>query len=153
MINSEDAGIDDELWDLYREYRELFLLEDPFRPQEYLIANDLDEHTWTDLGTACIESEARFDVCRKDVTVRRIRQIAPQLTLNLEGIQIPTINFPALPSGVTSEQIAGMVEQLLPVVVRPILNEAVERAVDMFLSSLSTAGFEIVDFNSGWRME
>ena len=41
--NAEEVGIADELWALYKEYRELFSLEDPFRPEEYLISNNSQE--------------------------------------------------------------------------------------------------------------
>jgi len=63
VLTSEEAKIDVTLWKLYKEYSELFLLAQPFKPEEHLIVNDLDEHTWKNLNLACIESEKRFDIC------------------------------------------------------------------------------------------
>jgi hypothetical protein len=153
VVKAEDAQLDEELWELYKEYRDLFSFEEPFRPDEYLIVNNFDDHTWNDLNLACIESEARFDVCRKDIRVKRIRQVPPQLTLNLNNIAFPSINIPNLPEGVTPEQIAQLVEQLLPNLVQPALNAAANQAVATLLKSLPTAGFEHIAFNAGWRTE
>ncbi|GAH72171.1 unnamed protein product, partial [marine sediment metagenome] len=49
---AEDIGIADKLWELYEEYKALFHLDKPFTPEEYLVSNDLEEHTWTDLNLA-----------------------------------------------------------------------------------------------------
>ncbi|HQE93479.1 MAG TPA: hypothetical protein PLH19_11410 [Anaerolineae bacterium] len=153
VVNSEDAGIDTELWELYKEYRELFLLEEPFRPEEYLVSNNLDEYTYNALNLACIESATRFDICQKDVKARRIRQVPPQLTLNLGNLHLPTVNIPTLPPGIAPQDIARIVEQLVPPVVKSILTQASEEAARQFLSSLPTAGFELVDFNARWKTE
>jgi len=153
VVKAEDVGIDNELWELYKEYRDLFSLGEPFYPEEYLIANDLDEFTWDALNLACIESSSRFDVCQKDVTVRRRRKFPPQITLNLSNLSLPTVNIPDLPDGITPQQVAQVVEQILPRIVQPILSEVASEAVRAFEKSLPLAGFEHISFNSGWKTE
>lgn len=46
---AEDVSLEQEMWTLYSEYREYFELESPFQPEEYLIANDKEEHSWPDI--------------------------------------------------------------------------------------------------------
>ena len=153
VVNSEDVNIDAELWDLYRQYRELFLLDTPFKPQEYLVSNNLNEHTWRGLNLACVESYERFDVCQKDVKVRRLRQIPPQISVELNNIQFPRVDIANFPSGISRQQFHKMVEQSVQSILRPTLNQAIEDALNVFLQALPTAGFEVVDLNAGWRTE
>jgi len=150
---AEDVGIADELWGLYEEYRDLFQLEKPFQPEEYLVANDLEEHTWSNLKLACVESLNRFDICRKDVRVRRLRKVPPQVSINVSNVNFPTINIPNLPATVTQQQISALIQQAAGGAIQQSINSAVQTAVDQLVKSLPQAGFEHVSFNSGWRKE
>jgi len=149
--NAEDLGIADELWTLYEEYRTLFHLEDPFQPEEYLIANDLEEYTWNNLNLACVESAKRVDICRKSERVRRLRKVPPQVNINLSNVTFPTLNVPNLPSGITQQQINALIQQAASGAVQQSLNNAVQVAVDQLIKSLPQVGFEHISFNSGWR--
>lgn len=153
VVKAEDVEVADELWQLYAAYRDLFLLEDPFKPEEYLVANNVEEHTWEHLNLACVESEAKFDICRKDLRVKRLRQVPPQVTLNITNLSFPAINIPGLPSGITPQQIAQTVEQLLPAIVQPIIENAASRATERLLDSLPSGQFERVEYNGGWVSE
>jgi len=53
---AEEANIANELWNLYEEYADMFHLDEPFRPEECLISENLEENTWNDLHLACVES-------------------------------------------------------------------------------------------------
>jgi hypothetical protein len=150
---AEDVDIDDELWALYKEYKELFHLEDPFKPEEYLISNNLEEHTWTDLNLACVESLNRFDICKQSVRVRRLRQIPPQINLNLTNLNLPAINVPNLPPNINQQQINTLVQQVVSVVIQQSLNNAAQVAIQQLIKSLPQAGFEHSMFNSGWEKE
>lgn len=150
---AEDVGIADELWGLYEEYRDLFQLEKPFQPEEYLVANDLEEHTWSNLKLACVESLNRFDICRKDVRVRRLRKVPPQVSINVSNVNFPTINIPNLPATITQQQISVLIQQAAGGAIQQSVNSAVQTAVDQLVKSLPQAGFEHVSFNSGWRKE
>ena len=150
---AEDIGIADELWSLYEEYKELFSLEDPFRPEEYLISNNLEKNTWADLNLACVESLKRFDICKQSIRVRRLRHVPPQVNLNLTNLNLPAINIPNLPSGVNQEQINSLIQQVVSAVVQQSLNNAVQVAVQQLIQSLPQAGFEHFAFNSGWKKE
>ena len=153
VVKAEDVEIDRELWELYDEYRNLFSFEDPFKPEEHLIANDLDEHIWEQLNLACIESAARSDFCKQDIKVRKLRQMPPQVTLSLNNLSLPAINFPELPEGITPQQIAQIIEQLLPAVVQPVIKETANEVMQIFLESLPSAQFERIGYNSGWITE
>jgi hypothetical protein len=150
---AEEVGIADELWELYEEYRQLFSLEEPFRPEEYLISIDLEEHTWPDLNLACIESSEGVDICRQSIRVRRLRQVPPQINLNLTNIGLPPINIPNLPPGIDPNALNSLVQQIVGSVVQQSLNNSVQIAVQQLVRSLPQAGFERLGFNSGWRKE
>jgi len=150
---AEEVEIANELWALYEEYKELFHLEDPFKSEEYLISNNLEEHTWTDLNLACVESLKRFDICKQSICVRRLRQVPPQVNLNLTNLNLPAINIPNLPPNVTQEQINAIVQQVVSAVIQQSLNNAVQVAVQQLIKSLPQAGFERFAFNSGWKKE
>jgi hypothetical protein len=149
----EDIDIADELWALYGEYKELFHFEDPFKPEEYLISNNLEEYTWTDLNLACVESLKRFDICKKSMRVKRLRQVPPTINLNLTNLNLPAINIPNLPPNVSQEQINAIVQQVVSAVIQQSLNNAVQLAVQQLIQSLPQAGFERFAFNSGWKKE
>lgn len=150
---AEEVKIANELWALYEEYKELFHLEDPFKPEEYLISNNLEENTWSDLNLACAESIKRFDICKQNLLLRRLRQVPPQINLNLTNLNLPTINIPNLPPNVSQEQINAMAQQVVRGVTQQSLNDAVQVAVQQLIRSLPQAGFERVSFNSGWKKE
>lgn len=156
---AEETGIANELWALYEEYKDLFLLEKPFTPGEYIINNNLEEHAWTDLNLACVESLNRFDICKQSLRVRKIRQIPPQVTLNLTGLNVnlPVINIPNLPSGADQNVINTLIQQVVASVTQQSmqlsLNNAVKVAIQELMKSLPLASFENFSFDSGWKKE
>jgi hypothetical protein len=150
---AEEVEIADELWALYEEYKELFHLEDPFKPEEYLISNNLEENTWENLNLACVECLKRFDIYKQSVRVRRLRQVPPQIKLDLTNLNLPEINIPNLPPNVSQEQINALVHQVVSGVIEQSLNDVVQVVVQQLISSLPQVGFESVSFNSGWKKE
>jgi hypothetical protein len=151
--SAEEIDIADELWVLYEEYKELFQFEDPFKPEEYLISNKLEEYTWTDLNLACVESLKRFDICKKSMRVKRLRQVPPTINLNLTNLNLPAINIPNLPPNVSQEQINAIVQQVVSGVIQQSLNDAAQVAVQQLIKSLPQVGFEHFAFNTGWKKE
>lgn len=151
--NAEVSDLEEDLWALYTEYRAFFQLENPFRPEEYLVANDLEEHTWDDLNLACVESENRVDICRKSVRVKRLRQVPPTINLNLNQVQLPAISLPTLPSGLNPQEIQALVEQVVNTTMQQILNRAVRDAINGLVKSLPQKGFEHISLKSRWVTE
>lgn len=149
--NAEEYKIADELWMLYEEYRDLFKLEEPYRPEEYIIAHDCESHTWDNLNLACVESATRFDICATDMRVVRLRKIPPQVNLNLGNVTFPNINIANMPAGITQQQVQAMIQQVAGVSIQQAINIAVGSAVEQLIKSLPQAGFERIQFNSGWR--
>ncbi|PTL35456.1 hypothetical protein CLG94_09290 [Candidatus Methylomirabilis limnetica] len=151
--NAEDATLENDLWSLYLEYRDMFQLENPFNPEEHLVANNLEENTWDNLNLACIESADRLDVCRKSIRVKRLRQVPPTINLNLTNIQFPVINLPNLQPNMNPQQIQALVQQMANATMQQILNTAVQNAINELMKSLPQIGFEHVSLNSGWVKE
>lgn len=153
VVNAEEHDLEEDLWDLYLQYRTLFELENPFKPEEHLIANDIEEQTWGDLNLACVESFNRLDICRKSIRVRRLRQVPANVNLNLSNIQLPVFNIPNLPSTYNPQQIQTLVQQIFNQTMQQLVDNAVQDAVKLLLNSLPHAGFEHVMLNSGWAKE
>jgi hypothetical protein len=151
--NAETDGLDKEMWELYLQYRELFQLETPFQPDEHLIANNLEEHSWADLPSACIESLERADICQKTVRVRRLRNVPPTLNVNLSNLALPPLNIANLPEGIDQQQLNILVQQVVQASVQQCLNAAAKSAVENLLKALPQVGFEHITFNSGWKTE
>lgn len=147
---AEDVQISDELWHLYEEYQNFFSFDIPFTPEEYLINNNLDEFTWKDLNLACIESENKSNIYRRDIKVKRLKQMPPQVTLNLEKLAFPNINLPNI-TGITPDQITQLIQNILPAIAQPIIQQAAAEAAQLFLKSLPSAQFERYEYNVRWE--
>lgn len=150
---AEDVSLDEELWALYMEYRQCFDLEKPFMPEEYLIANDKQEHDWPEVPIAAVESSTRVDTYVKALKVRRQRQVPPQLNVNLNNLALPPINFGAVQLPADQEQLAVLVQQTVQASVQQGLNAAIQNGIQELLKALPFKGFEHITYNSGWKME
>ena len=150
---AEDADIDHELWDLYREYEAIFSLNAPFDPDSHMIATGAQEHVWDDLPIACVESISRLDVARQSIRVRAVRAVPPQIQLNLNNLSMPTINVPQLPPGITAAELQQLVQQLVSQLVPQAIRAAVDQASDRFLSSLPLTGYQRIAYRARWEQE
>jgi hypothetical protein len=150
---AEDVSLDQDMWGLYSEYREYFDLERPFLPEEYLIANDKEEHSWPDIPFAAIESTTGVDICVKSLKVRKQRQVPPHITVNLNNLALPPINFGSVTQPLNSQQLAALVQQTVQATVQQGMNAAVQKGVQELMKALPVKGFEHITFNSGWKKE
>ena len=155
VTTAEDAGLDKDLWDLYLEYESFFQFETPFDPDSHLIQNNLDEATWPNLPLMSVESDRRLDVFRTSTRVRRLRQVPPEITLNLNLSQLPLpqISIPALPAGITQQQFDALVQQVVQGAIAAAVNQAVAGATQAVLQSLPLQGFQRLGYDSYWRRE
>jgi len=149
--DTEHYEIEKEAWDLYKEYESLFSLKEPFTPDQHLEANNLDEHIWDNLNMACVESQNRFDICKKSIRVRRLKKIPPQMTLNLSNVSFPAL--PALPQGINLNQLQNVIAQMIQTIVPNVINAAAQQAAQEFLRNLPSVGFETFNFNIRWETE
>lgn len=165
---SENENIDTEMWQLFLEYSELFQLNNPFVPEQYLLENGLSEYTWKNLNLACIESASRIDICRKSMQVKQLKTVPPQVTLNLNNLSLPAINLPQLPKKEEGQEIQDQLDAYLPNIqlgiqeylqnlvpntLQDLLSKASENVANEFTKSLPSQGFQRIDLNSGWVKE
>lgn len=151
--NAEENNLEDDLWKLYLEYRDLFELEKPFRSEEHLINNNLEEFMWEDLNLACVESIKRLDMCKRSIRVARLRKIPPKVDINLTNIQLPAINLQQFPPDMDSQQITEAVQLAVNSAMKNILNQITEDAINKLVKSLPQQGFEHVTLKAGWVEE
>ncbi len=150
---AESEGLEEDLWDLYKEYRELFDLNTPFAPEQHLVANDLEGHDWDDLPLECVESASRFDIHRTSVRVHRLRQVPPTVNLNINNLQLPAINMPNLPPGIDPQQVEALVKEVAKATMQQVLNSAVQNGINELVRSLPVKGFERITLSSRWVTE
>ena len=151
--NAETLDIDNELWNLYLEYKELFDLENPFQPEEFLIANDLEENSWDDILSACIESSNRLDIYKQSIKVKRLRNIPPKVTINLSKIKLPQINISNLSKEFDIQEINQIFQNAAQDVVQTVLNRTAKKVAEEFTKSLPQKGFEHIVYKSSWKQE
>ncbi len=145
-----DPNVEKLMWDLFLEYEKELQLRTPFRPEEDLIVNNLDERIYPDLKIIYVESEHRTDVFKLNIRMQKVRDIPPQLTLNPQ-IQLPAIN---LPPGVTTPQgIAQFIQQWLQSQVPPVLQAILPQFFAQLMNSIPIKGFNRTELNRRWETE
>jgi hypothetical protein len=153
VVKSEDAKIDDELWGMYEEYNDLFQFNIPFDFESDMIVNNLDKSEWKNLPVCCVESETRFDIKYVDVKARRLREIPPQISINLSNISLPPINIPNLPAGIDVGAFQQLVQALLQQYVQASINAEVGAVVDKLIASMPSPAIERTNYNVRWVKE
>jgi hypothetical protein len=138
VVKSEDASIMKPLWTLFKEYRDLFSLDEPFKPEQHLLDNDLEEHTWTDLNLVAVESRERLDIQQANVHTKRGRQVPPNPQFN---INLPQFALPQLPPGLQPAQIQQILQQFMSSIVQPAIEQAIKDATERLVKSMPTVNF------------
>ena len=87
------------------------------------------------------------------MTVKRIKQVPPQVQINLGNVQFPQLTLPALPAQITQEQLNQLIAQIVTQVIQSSLNQTVAVAIQQLLLSMPDAGFQQFDVKSGWIRE
>lgn len=150
VVNAEDIDINNEVWQLYREYEEYFKLSKSFTPEQDLIATEMDEMEFKNINLACVESGPRFDVARKSIKIKRLRAAPNQVNFNIGNIGLPAISIPEI-EGITSEQIMQIVQQYLQTVVPNIIKKTAMDVKEQFIKALPDQGFQRSDIGGGWH--
>lgn len=153
VVFAEECDIDQNLWDLYANYCGLFSLEEPFFPDRYLLERDLDENTWPDMNTTCIESLERLDLHRETVRVRRLRTVPPTVNLSLADLRLPSVVLPNLPAGVPLPELQQQVDATVRGMVQSCMGQLVQDLGNLFLKAMPIAGFERTTLEGGWTTE
>lgn len=149
-VSAVSEGIEDELWDLYREYAEVLSIEEPFLPNDDLIENDLEYKKWDDLPIACIESTKRVDIFSLNLSARRLREVPPEVNFNLSNL---SLSIPPVPSGVNQAQLQQFITDQVKPLIDTQLQQAIDSAIKALIESLPRKGFEIVQTNGYWKMD
>lgn len=110
-IEKPDEGLEDHMWQLFEAYERLMKLDCPIDAQS-AIPLGKDEYE-EPVILACIESETRLDVFRGTLKFRHVRQMPPQLNLNLNlGLQFPPALSPEQLPAAVQDIMQNMLQQL-----------------------------------------
>lgn len=149
-ISAKDDEIEDDLWDLYRDYAELLSIEEPFLPNDEMVENDLESKKWTNLPIACIESTSRTDIFSLNITARRLRQVPPQVTFDMSNL---SISIPPIPSEADQNELQQFISNQVKPLIQAQIQQATDAAVKALVASLPHKGFEIVHTNAYWKLD
>jgi len=151
IVDAETLKIDKEVWKLFEHYADLFELDNPFMPEQYLLENSLDEYTWTDLNLACIESKALLQLAKKNIKVKTIKAVPNQIHLNLNNLSLPALNIPSNIPNLDINSIQLAIKQYIDIIVPKVLNDASKNVAKEFLKAIPHQGFQKIDLSSSWQ--
>lgn len=101
-----DEKLEKWCWDLFLDYEEEMKLNSYANPLAFFDNDDQDEYKEEKAVIACIESAARCHQFSGPLSLKKIRQMPPQITLNL--------NIPVqLPPGIAAAQLPPQTQQML----------------------------------------
>lgn len=147
---AEDKDIDEEVWQLYREYEAYFKLNKSFNPEQKLIAAGADEMDFKNINIACVESATRFDVARKSIRIKRLKATPNQVNFNIGNIGLPSISIPEI-EGITPQQVMQIIQQYLQTVVPNVIKKTAADVKEQFIKALPDQGFQRSDIGGGWH--
>ena len=150
--NAEAEGINDELLQLFSEYAKLLELDTPFKAEGELIAEDLEEKTWPGLKLAIVESTCAQHVYKIDVRVTRLREVPPQVTFNLPGLQLEVPQFPE-GSEINGQTVDDYIRNLILPTIKAQVDKASTEIGNLFIKSMPQKGFQKIQSNASWRLE
>ena len=151
-VNAEETRINDELLTLFAEYANMLQLDIPFDGQGELIARDLEEMTWPGLKLATVESTCAQHVFKTDLRVTRLRQVQPQVTVNMPNLQL---GVPPLPEGseINEQQINEYIHGLMLPAINAQIKKATEEIGNLLVKSMPQQGFQTIQYNALWQRE
>ncbi|PIU89605.1 MAG: hypothetical protein COZ06_17725 [Armatimonadetes bacterium CG_4_10_14_3_um_filter_66_18] len=142
QVNFPDASIEELMWQLFEHYEALLALNDPLDIDSAIPEGEEELTTMATL--ACLESLARTDLFRGDLRLRRIRQMPPQLNLNVN------LNL-ALPPNIARDKVPPALQQA----VQELLNQAQAQITQMVQAEVHkqapVKGTEARLLHAGWQ--
>lgn len=109
QVENANNTEEDLFWNLYLSYENLLKLDANPDPESYFPAGQ-DEYREPDTSIACIESLQQLHLFKGELELKRIHEIPPQPTINVNfGLQLPPgVQAPEIP-----QQIQQAIQQLL----------------------------------------
>jgi hypothetical protein len=150
VVRSEQTPIHSALWNLYLEFENRLELLRPFSPEEAFIADEnLETADHPGLKCCYVETELACKVCKFDTKITRQREQFQNLSVQ------PQVNLspPALPAGLDPQQIMQVLQQWMQTVVPPLLQAAVNDAVQRALRAAPTKGYQRLEYGRRWENE
>ena len=144
VVSATDIDLEEEIWKLFQEYSNFLDLTRPFLGEDELISRDSDVESWTKLPLAIVESTSFKDVYRKDVRVRRLREVPPNISINASNLQL---SVPPIPAGLDAQAIQNHINAVLAPAVQAQVDAAIKSAVEQVMKAMPEKGFQTIHFN------
>lgn len=145
-----DIDLEKELWQLFQEYSDFLDLTSPFLGQDELISKDSDLENWQNLPIGIIESTSLKHVFRQDARIRRLRDVPPNITIDVSNLQLTTPNIPA---GLNAQSLQNYVKNIIGPVVQAQVDAAIKQAVKSVVKAMPEKGFQSIFYNGSWRRD
>jgi len=109
QIEEPSSKLEDMIWELYRSYESFLKLRTTADPLSYF-PNEEDEYKESNTVIACIESTEKLHIFKGTLSMKRLRKIPQQPTININlGLQLP----PSIQPAEIPPQVQQAVQQLL----------------------------------------
>lgn len=109
-ISEPSSKLEELIWNLYLAYEELLKLGTTRDPEGYFGSDAEDEYREDDVAVAYIESTEKLHVFKGNLRIKRIREMPPQLSVNVNlPIQLP----PNVPPQAIPQNVQQTLQQML----------------------------------------
>lgn len=137
-----DETLEGNMWELLERYEHLLDLDDPIDPKG-AIPQGVDESEQAVI-LACIESEERLDLYRGTVKWRRVREMPPQLNLNVNlGLQ--------LPPGISPQEVPAKLQEMIQNTMNQLRGQIPAMIQAELEQQAPTKSIQGALFNASWQ--
>lgn len=148
ISNAEEINIQDDMVELFDEYKKLLSLDQPFDFQSDMDRKGAESYE-CEADLAVIESGFGTSIFRSNVQVTRMRRVPPDVTLNVN----PIINLPSIEVKDEAGKVEGSLEDYVHGIVREILHGAAEIAAQELVKASPSEGFRTMVSAGQWIRE
>lgn len=129
QIEEPSSNVENLIWQLYVSYENFLKLRATADPLAYFPNDETDEYKEPDTVIACIESTEKLHVFKGTFSMKRVRKIPQQPTININlGLQLPPGIQPADIPAQVQQAIQQLLQQGAQLVREQVLKEIVKQS-------------------------
>jgi len=144
QVDDMDENLEELCWKLYLDYEEEMKLNSFGNPLGYFSRDDQDEYDEDNAVIASIDSVAKCNQFSGPLKLKKVRQMSPQVTLNL--------NIPVqLPPGVVGAQITPQMQQALQQFQQQVAQQTTNMITDQLKQQMPIIGIDVLIEKMKWN--
>lgn len=144
QVEEMDEKLEKMCWDLYLQYEEYLKLHSFANPLAYFENDNQDEYGEENAVIACIESVKKCHEYSGPLLLKKIRQLPPQLSLNMNApIQ--------LPADIVTQDIPEHVQRMLQQMQQNIANQMGNMIANELKANMPVIGIDLHNEKMMWK--